>query len=87
MTLKPLLSDYTEQEFISLINEINRANIDEPDHIYSSLLLHFAKITEHPSGYDLLFRPTADTENEANEILSLVKEWRAANGKPGFKSE
>lgn len=86
MTLKKRLDDYTEEEFITLIHKINRANIDEPDHIYSSLLLHFANITEHPSGYDLLFGPVTDTDNGAYEILKIVKEWRQMSGKEGFKA-
>ncbi len=85
MTLKQKLSDYTEQEFIVFINEINRANIDAPDNIYSSLLLHFAKITEHPSGYDLLFGPASETDNEAEEIVKIVKEWRLTHHKEIFK--
>ncbi|MCO7595088.1 MULTISPECIES: bacteriocin immunity protein [Pseudomonas] len=56
MTHKEKLSDYTEKEFLNLVHEIYKANENEPDHILSPLLIHFAKITEHPSGYDLLYR-------------------------------
>ena len=85
MILKHKLSDYTEQEFIAFIDEINRASLDAPDNIYSSLLLHFAKITEHPAGYDLLYGPASETDNEAEEIMKIVKEWRLTNHKELFK--
>lgn len=85
MTLKKNLSDYTEQEFLEFIHEIDRANDNEPDHILSPLLMHFAKITEHPSGFDLLYRPITKKAGEPAEVLRIVKEWRLANGKDGFK--
>ncbi|MFJ3075788.1 bacteriocin immunity protein [Pseudomonas sp. NPDC087029] len=85
MILKENLSDYTEQEFLEFLAEIDRANEDEPDAVLAPLLLHFRKITEHPSGINLLYKPASSKEGEPEEILRIVKEWRLANGKDGFK--
>ena len=85
MIKKNKLSDYTEKEFLDLIQEIDRANKDEPDHVLGSLLYHFSKITEHPSGYDLLYRPRTKKDGEPEQVLKIVKAWRAANGKEDFK--
>ena len=87
MTLKPSYDDYTESEFIDLLKEIYRANAEEPDGILDPLLEHFSKITEHPSGTDLIYWPENDAQGELEAVLNIVKTWRAANGKPGFKPE
>ncbi|MBV4537820.1 MULTISPECIES: bacteriocin immunity protein [Pseudomonas] len=85
MILKPKLSDYTEKDFLDFIAEIDKANENEPDNVLTPLLMHFRKITEHPSGIDLLYRPTTKKAGEPAEVLRIVKEWRLANGKDGFK--
>jgi Colicin immunity protein / pyocin immunity protein. len=50
-------------------------------------VLEFERITEHPSGSDLIYYPEPGVENFPEGIVKTVKEWRAANGKPGFKPE
>ncbi|MDH0648086.1 bacteriocin immunity protein [Pseudomonas sp. GD03858] len=85
MKFKERLSDYTEQEFIEFIHEIDRANDDEPDRVLTPLLMHFRKITEHPSGIDLLYRPASEAEGQPEQIVKIVKAWRIANGKDVFK--
>lgn len=86
MKLKDKLNDYTEQEFLAFLHEIDRANEDEPEEVLAPLLLHFQKITEHPSGINLLYRPLSEEDGEPEQIIKIVKEWRLANGKDGFKS-
>ncbi|KHL74459.1 colicin immunity protein [Pseudomonas putida] len=85
MISKEKLSDYTEEEFLNFLKEIDRANDDEPDDALAHLLLHFRKIIEHPSGINLLYKPASSKEGEPEEILRIIKEWRLANGKDGFK--
>ena len=47
-------------------------------------ILKFEALTEHPSGSDLIFYP--DPEKDGPEfVVKEVKEWRANNGKPGFR--
>ncbi|RRE67674.1 bacteriocin immunity protein [Klebsiella pneumoniae] len=55
---------------------------ENDDAIYS-----FAQLTEHPAGWNLIFKPKVGEDSSAKGIVKTVKEWRAANGKPGFKIE
>jgi len=50
------------------------------------LLQHFELITEHPEKSDVIYCPKEGQEDSPEGILKEVKEWRAKNGKPGFKS-
>ena len=86
MNHKKTLPEYTEEEFLELIREIDRANEHEPDHVLGKLLQYFCDITEHPSGTDLLYRPVSEEQGEPENVLLIVKKWRADNGKPGFKN-
>ncbi|SDT20303.1 bacteriocin immunity protein [Pseudomonas chlororaphis] len=83
--LKNSISDYTEKEFLQLLTDICEVNCQsEEDH--SALVQHFRKISEHPKGSDLIFYPSDDADDSPEGILKTVKEWRRANGLPGFKS-
>lgn len=85
MELKKSISDYTETEFLELMNEIYKENTAETDDKSDILLDHFEKITEHPDGTDLIYYAKSDAESTPSAIAKIVKEWRAQNGKPGFK--
>ncbi|HFJ2163339.1 TPA: bacteriocin immunity protein [Salmonella enterica] len=85
MELKNSISDYTEAEFIELMKEIDKENVAETDDKLDLLLNHFEKITEHPDGTDLIYYAASDGESTPEAITKKIKEWRAANGKPGFK--
>lgn len=47
----------------------------------------FEKLSEHPDGSDLIYYPQDDQDDSPEGIVKEVKEWRAKNGKSGFKSE
>ncbi len=83
MDLKSKLEEYTENEFIELISRIisDEGTEEEQD----ALLEEFIKITEHPSGSDLIYYPKNGADDSSEGILKTIKEWRAKNGKPGFK--
>jgi hypothetical protein len=83
MELKSKLSEYTESEFIVFINEIKFGSNDETTE--DKLIFHFKKIIGHPAGSDLIFYPDNKDENTAEEIVQILKKWRAAQGLPGFK--
>lgn len=85
MELKGKLSDYTEYQFIQLLEEIFKENEAETDDQLSALLTHFANITEHPAGTDLIYYPEEGADDSAAGITETVKKWREANGLPGFK--
>lgn len=85
MMEKRALSDYTESEFLALLNLIFETNGTQPDEILDPLLEHFEMITEHPAGTDLIYWPEAPELGTPDQILRIVTEWRLASGKDGFK--
>ncbi len=82
--VKNQFSDYTESEFLDLMADIVEANGSEE--YQDQLLEHFIQITEHPSGSDLIYYPENPADATPKRILETVKEWRARNGLPSFKS-
>lgn len=85
--MKNNFADYTEAEFIQLMQKIRVANKSAPDETLDPLLKQFCKITEHPDGTDLIYYPEEGADNSNEGIMQTVKEWRAAHGLPGFKGE
>lgn len=87
MTNKTKLQDYTENEFLELIRSIKNIKNIQSESELDRLVGIFDKIIEHPSGADLIYWPEAEGLDTPEQILQIIKEWRAANGKPGFKAE
>ncbi|WP_447748519.1 bacteriocin immunity protein [Pseudomonas nicosulfuronedens] len=85
MRLKSRLPDYTEAEFVRLLEDLFKEDISGSDELADVLLLHFRKISQHPAGSDLIYYPEEGADAAAEGITRTVKEWRAANGLPGFK--
>lgn len=83
MTEKSTISDYTEQEFIALLERI--IGNDENEEKESKLVFHFNSICGHPKGSDLIFYPEDDADDSPRGVTETLKKWRAANGLPGFK--
>jgi hypothetical protein len=86
MILKAKFEEYTESEFISLINRLIEGDYSserEHDAIVDSIV----NISEHPSGSDILYYPAKEVEDSPAGVLKAIKDWRAANDKPGFKPE
>lgn len=79
------ISEYTETEFIRFIEKIRVTNKSGSDTELGELLAQFRKLTGHPDGTDLIFYPEPGEDNSAVGITKTVREWRAANGLPGFK--
>ncbi|ROM57899.1 bacteriocin immunity protein [Pseudomonas poae] len=84
--MKTSISEYTETEFLNFVISLCDASVrtEEED---DEMLLEFKRLTEHPDGSDLIYYPRDDREDSPEGIVKEVKEWRAANGKPGFKKE
>nr|WP_318381218.1 bacteriocin immunity protein [uncultured Enterobacter sp.] len=82
---KRKFSDFTEAEFVAWVFKIKKADFKtEAEH--DEAIYQFGELTEHPERWDLIFHPAPDADNSAQGIVNTVKEWRAANGKSGFKS-
>ncbi|KWT10329.1 hypothetical protein AL047_15180 [Pseudomonas syringae pv. broussonetiae] len=76
--LKPSCCPLINQGLQSVAGTKNRIN--------QRLLKHFVKVTEHPAQTDVIFYPEEGQEDTPEGILKTIKEWRAKNGKPGFKT-
>ena len=89
MNLKENFYDYTEQEFLAFVEEffINKTGLKgaKREQYIDRLVEHFEKITEHPDGYGVIYYPQNEQEDSPAGVVKTVKDWRAANGKPGFK--
>jgi hypothetical protein len=83
--VQKLFSDYTEAEFITFMEEIFSANENSPDEVLDQLLEEFERITEYPSGSDLIYYSESEALCTPWGITGTVKQWREANGLPGFK--
>lgn len=79
------ISDYTEKEFLDFVRKLfDVSNTTEAEDIKN--ILEFKRLTEHPDGSDLIYYPSEDREDSPEGVVQEVKEWRQANGKPGFKN-
>ena len=83
MTLKNSVSDYTEKEFVRLLQRIIGNDASEEEE--NKLVHHFNTLCGHPAGSDLIFYPEDGADDSAEGITPTLKAWRAANGLPGFK--
>ncbi|OCQ53306.1 Colicin-E9 immunity protein [Photorhabdus australis subsp. thailandensis] len=84
MNLKNKLEDYTEAEFLALLNKIFNGECKTEDE-YHSLVKHIEIITEHPRRNGLIFYPENGVEDSPEGVLKVIKEWRAKSGRSGFK--
>jgi len=80
------IENITELEFLELITKICRAGY-KTQHQHGKAILEFERLSEHPAGSDLIYYPKESADNSPEGIVKTIKEWRAENGKPGFKSE
>nr|WP_096857509.1 bacteriocin immunity protein [Escherichia coli] len=71
----------TELEFVRKICRAEGETEADDD----KLVDEFRRLAEHPDGPDLIYYPRDDREDSHEGIVKEVKEWRAKNGKPGFK--
>ncbi len=79
------ITEYTEAEFLALVTKICEADYDTENKHTEAVLL-FKKLTEHPDGSDLIYYPKQGQDDSPEGIVKVVKEWREAQGKPGFKT-
>ncbi|MCY1405080.1 Colicin-E2 immunity protein [compost metagenome] len=78
------LSEMSELEFLTFVKKVYHDEYaTEKEHI--AAVFEFERLTEHPDGSDLLFYPE-EGKDGPEAVVQEIKAWRAANGKPGFKS-
>ncbi|MEN4240792.1 bacteriocin immunity protein [Serratia marcescens] len=82
---KNTISEYTETEFLNFVRKICKASGYKTENDHTIAVLKFENLTEHPDGSDLIYYPKDGQDDSPEGIVKEVKEWRAKNGKPGFK--
>ncbi|EMB4109694.1 TPA: bacteriocin immunity protein [Serratia marcescens] len=82
---KNTISEYTETEFLNFVRKICKASDYKTENDHTIAVLKFENLTEHPDGSDLIYYPKDGQDDSPEGIVKEVKEWRAKNGKPGFK--
>ncbi|MNL71628.1 Colicin-E7 immunity protein [compost metagenome] len=85
--MKTDITDFTEDEFISFTKELLAENKAETDDVLDVLLEQFCEITGHPDGTDLIYYPEDGASGSAEDVTRVVREWRTAQGLPGFKED
>ncbi|PCR94536.1 bacteriocin immunity protein [Pseudomonas fluorescens] len=85
--IKASISDYTEHEFISFVDEIFKEDKASTDARADLLVRHFNKIVGHPEKMNLIYRPLPEADDSAEGITRTIKEWRISQGLPGFKPD
>jgi len=86
MDLKNKLEEYSESEYLGLINRLFQGRFpSEQEH--DDLVNHIVTTSEWPTGTDVLYYPAEGVEDSPEGVLKAIKTWRAANNKPGFKPE
>lgn len=86
MTLKSKFEEYTESQYKALLQRLfdgDYSSEKELDEIVETIV----NTSEHPNGSDILYYPEEGAEDSPEGVLNAIKTWRAATGKPGFKSE
>ena len=91
MKLKNKIEEYTEAEFAEFLNEFfenpSRLKGDAFGAHINRLTDHFESLIDHPDKSGLIFYPAEGVEDSPAGVISVIKEWLAANGKPGFRQD
>jgi hypothetical protein len=80
------IEEVTESDFLDFVRKICRAEY-RTERQHGKAVYQFNQMSEHPYGSDLIYYPKPLSDNSPEGIVKEVKEWRATNGKPGFKPE
>ena len=86
MELKATLQDYTQPEFLALVEKIWAVDVRKQDH--DMLIAHFDRVSGHPKGADLIFYPGAEIDglgHSAGTVVERVKRWQNSQGKAAYK--
>ncbi|MFJ2480344.1 bacteriocin immunity protein [Pseudomonas sp. NPDC087598] len=86
MKLKNKLEDYTESEYLAVIERLFRGRFPS-EKKHDEFVDNIVATSEHPNGTGILYYPEEGVDDSPEGVLAAIKAWRAANGKPGFKPE
>ena len=82
--MKSKLSEYNEAEFLDVLRKIFDADFASASE-YEKTVDYVIELIGHPAGSDIIFYPAPGVEDSPEGVLRIIKEWRKANGLPGFK--
>ena len=89
MELKTTLQDYTQPDFIKLVEKIWAVECTKQEH--DALVAHFDRVSGHPLGADLIFHPGkhefSGLSHSADTVVKRVRLWHNRQGKTAFKGE
>ena len=85
-TLSAKFEEYTEAEYLNLIHRLFKGDYSSEKQLDEVVEL-IVVTSEHPAGSNVLYYPAEGVEDSPEGVLNTIKDWRAANGKPGFKPE
>jgi hypothetical protein len=84
MTLKSKLEEYTEAEYMALVERLFEGNYaSEEEH--DAIIENIVTTSEHPDGTGILYDPREGIEDSPKGVINAIKQWRLDNGKTGFK--
>jgi hypothetical protein len=86
MNLKDKFEEYTESEYVRLIDRLFQGGFSSEEE-HDAIVDNIVCTSEHPNGTGVLYYPEEGVEDSPAGVLKAIKDWRAANGKPGFKPE
>lgn len=86
MELKNKLEEYTESEYLNLLECLSKGSYSSEEEL-DAIVDNIVSTSEHPNGADILYYPEEGIEDSPAGVINVIKKWRAANGKPGFKAE
>jgi hypothetical protein len=86
MNCKSKFEEYTEFEFLSLINRLFEGEYSSEEE-HDAIIDNIVSTSEHPNGTDILYYPEEGVEDSPEGVLKAIKIWRTVNGKPGFRTE
>ncbi|WP_242489335.1 bacteriocin immunity protein [Pseudomonas sp. TH08] len=86
MILKAKFEEYTEAEYSALISRLFEGDYSS-EREHDAIIENILCTSQHPDGTGVLYDPKEGVEDSPKGVLNTIKEWRTANGKPGFKPE
>lgn len=84
MNLRGALEEYTEAEYLELIECLFEGKYSSEEE-HDAIVENIVHTSEHPDGTGVLYDPREGVEDSPVGVLSAIKQWRTANGKPSFK--
>lgn len=81
---KNRLDEYSEQEFLEILNEFWDGDITEAEE--DEFVQRFNEIVEHPEKSDLIFYPSGNRDDSPEGVVDELKRWCREKGKACFRA-